>query len=71
MSLVSSWHNIDVCVGLLAYDVCEAEDDKTGFLSIGMDSYDWLFLKIDQFPCPWCKLVLKIENMISEDKWKS
>ena len=44
MSLLSSWDEIDVRVELLAYDVWEDEDDKTGFLSVGVDSYDQLFL---------------------------
>ena len=35
---------IGVCVELLADDVWEAEDDKTGFLSVGVDSFDQLFL---------------------------
>ena len=42
MSLLSSWEEIDVRVGLLADDVQEAEDDKTGFLSVGMDTFDRL-----------------------------
>ena len=31
---------MDVCVKLLADDVWAAEDDKTGFLSVGVDSFD-------------------------------
>ena len=57
MSLLSGWDNMDVHFELLAYDVWEAEDDKTDFLSVEVDSFDRLFLKNDQFPCPWCKLV--------------
>ena len=57
MSLLSSWEEIDFRVEL-ADDVQEAEDDKTGFLSVGMDTFDRL-LKNDQFPCPWCNLVPK------------
>ena len=55
MSLLSSWDEIDVRVKLLADDVWEAEDDETGFLSVGVDI---VFLN-DQFPCQWCKLVLR------------
>ena len=33
-----------VHVELLADDVLEAEDDKTGFLSVGVDSFCQLFL---------------------------
>ena len=40
MSLLSSWDGIDVGVELLAYDVWEAEDDKTGFLSVGVDIFE-------------------------------
>ena len=29
---------------LIAYDVWEADDDKPGFLSVGVDSFDWLFM---------------------------
>ena len=64
ISLLSSWYNIDVYVKLLTDDVWAAEDDKTGFLSVEVDSFDQLFLKNDQFPCPYCKLVLQNENMI-------
>ena len=45
MYLLSSWYEMDVCVELLADDVWAAEDDKTGFLSFGVDSFDWLYLK--------------------------
>ena len=58
MYLLSSWNEMDVCVGLLADAVWAAEDYKTGFLGAGVDIFDPLFLKNDQFPCPWCKLVL-------------
>ena len=68
MSLLSSLVDIYVRVELLADDLLAVEDNKTGFLSFGVDNFDQLFLKNDQFPCPWCKLVLKIENMINEDK---
>ena len=44
MSLLSSWDEIDVPVELLAYDVWAAEDDKTGFLSVGEDIFDQFYL---------------------------
>ena len=44
MSLLSSWHEIDVPVEVLAYNVWEAEDDKIGFLSVGVNIFDRLFL---------------------------
>ena len=52
MSLLTSWDEMDVCVELLADDVWAAADDKTGFLSVKVDSFDQLFLEKDQFPCP-------------------
>ena len=70
MSLLSSLYDIYARVKLLADETWEAEYDKTDFFSVGVDSFDWLFLWNDQFPCPWCKIVLKIENVINEDKWK-
>ena len=55
MSLLSSWVEMDVCVGLLAGDEWAAEDDKIGSLSVEVDiliNYIW---KNDEFPCSWCK----------------
>ena len=49
---------MDFCVEFLADDIWVSEDDKTGFLNIGEDCFDQLFLKNDHFPCPWCKLVI-------------
>ena len=43
MSLLSSWDEMDVCVELLADDVWTAEYDKTGFLSVVVDSFDQLY----------------------------
>ena len=71
MSLLSSWDDMDVRVELLADDAWEADHDKTGFLSVEVNSFYGLFWKNNQFPCPWCKLVLKNENMRNEDKWES
>ena len=44
MCLLSSVDNIDVHFGLLTDYVLEAEDDKIGFLSVGVDHCDQLFL---------------------------
>ena len=44
MCLLSSLDDIYVYVELLADDVWEAEDDKTGFFSVGVDNFDQLFL---------------------------
>ena len=43
--LFSSWYDIIVCVKLVVYDVWFAEDDNTGFLSVGVDIFDRLYLK--------------------------
>ena len=40
MCSLSSLDEIDGCVGLLVYDVWETEDDKTGFLSVGVDIFN-------------------------------
>ena len=58
ISLLSSWDEMDVCVELLADDLWAAEDYKTVLLSVGVDGFNRLSLENDQFPCPWCKLVL-------------
>ena len=60
ISLLSSWDDMDIFVELLTDDVWAAEDDKTSFLIVGVGRFDQLYLKNDQFPCLWCKLVLKI-----------
>ena len=44
MSLLSSWYEMDVHVKLLADDVWASEDDKTSFLSVGVDIFDQLYL---------------------------
>ena len=36
---------MDVRVKLLADDVCVAENDKTCFLSVGVDIFDQLYIK--------------------------
>ena len=45
LSSISSWDDIIVCLKLLVYDVWFSEDDKTGFLSVGVDIFDRLYLK--------------------------
>ena len=49
MSLLSSLDEKDVRVKLLADDLWEAEDDKRDFLSVGVDTFDRLFLKTTNF----------------------
>ena len=43
MSLLSSWDDMDVGIKLLADDVWTAEDDKIGFLSVGVNIFDSLY----------------------------
>ena len=45
LSSFSSWDDIIVCDKLVVYDVWFAEDDNTGFLSVGMNISDRLYLK--------------------------
>ena len=40
MSLLSSWYEMDIRVELLADDVWEFEDDKTGFSIVGVGSFE-------------------------------
>ena len=62
--LLSIWDEIDVPVELFSDDALAAEDDKTGFLNVGVDFSVGSICKEDQYTSPWCKLVLKDENMI-------
>ena len=41
---------MDVPVELLADDAWASEDDKTGFLTFGVDSFNQLYLKIRPIP---------------------
>ena len=45
MYLFSSWYDIIVLVKLVVYDVWCAEDDNTGFLRVGVDIFDGIYLK--------------------------
>ena len=71
MSLLSSWYEMDFPVELLAYDLWAAENDKTGLLNVGVDSFGKKHIKDDQYPWPWCQLVLKQKNTVNEDNWES
>ena len=55
---------MDVPVELLADYAWESEDDKTGFLNVGVDFLVGYIFKDYQYPWPWCKLVTKHKNMI-------
>ena len=45
LSLFSNWDDIIVCDKPVVYDVWFAEDDNTGFLSVGVDVFDRWYLK--------------------------
>ena len=66
MSLLSSLDEIYVCVELLADNVWEAEDDKTGFSSVGVNSFDQLFLK--NWPISFPMVQTSTKNR-KYDKW--
>ena len=57
---------MDVRVKLLADDVWAAEDDKTGFLSVGMDIFDQLYLKEQPISLPMVPMITKKRKY---DKW--
>ena len=62
---------MDVPVELLADDAWAAEDDITGFLNVVVGFLVYYICKDDQYPSPWCKLLLKHKNMINEDEWEN
>ena len=45
LSLCWTWWGIKVWFKLVVYDVWFAEDDNTGFLNVGLDILDQLYLK--------------------------
>ena len=59
MSLLSYWDEMDVPIELIADDLWAAEDDKTVFLSVGVDFSIHYICNNDQFPLPWYQWVLK------------
>ena len=66
MSLLSSWYEMDVCVELLAEGIWAAEYDKTGFLSVGVDSFDWLYLEKRPISFPMVQISTKKRKY---EKW--
>ena len=57
---------MDVPVELLADDVWAAEDNKTGFLSVGVDGFDRLYLKKRPISLP---MVQTSTIKLKYDKW--
>ena len=66
MSLLSSWDEMDVRVESIAIDVWAAEYDKTGFLSVEVDSFDQLYLKERPIFFPTVQIITKKRKY---DKW--
>ena len=56
MSLWSSWDEMDISIKLLTDNVWTVEDDKTGFLSVGVDSLDQIYLKERKISLPMVKI---------------
>ena len=71
ISLLSSWDYMDVGVELLADDVWAAEDDKTGFLSVGLDSFDRLRLKERPISFPMVQISDMNKNIRNKDEWEN
>ena len=61
---------MNVRVKLLADDVWAAEEDKTGFLSVVVDIYDWLYLKEQPIYFPMATMSSINEYMIKEVMWE-
>ena len=61
---------MDVPVELLAYYAWAAEDYKTGFLNVGVDIYDRLYLKERPISLPMVPMSTINENMRNEDNWE-
>ena len=66
MSLFSSWDEMDVPVELLADGAWASENDKIGFLSVGVDIFDQLYLKEWPISLP---MVTMGTNKRIYDKW--
>ena len=67
MSLLSRWDDMVVGIKLIADDVWSAEDYKTGFLSVGVDIFDWLYLKEQPISLP---MVTMSTIKRKYDKWR-
>ena len=57
---------MDVPIELLADDVWADKDDKTGFLSVGVDIFDQLYLKEPPVSLPTVQISTKKRK---NDKW--
>ena len=57
LSLCSSWDDIIVRVETVVYDVKCDEDDTTGFLSVGVDIFDRLYLQERPISLPMVPMI--------------
>ena len=69
MSSFSSWDDIIVHVKLLVYYVLFAKDDNTGFLSVGVDIFDRLYLK--EWPISLPMVSMSSIKQIYPPLWKN
>ena len=59
---------MDVPVELLTDDALSAEDDKTGFLNVGVDCFGKLYLQRRPISLTMTYISTKNKNKINEDK---
>ena len=70
MCLLSCLDEIDVRVELLADDVWEARDDKLGFLSVGVDSFNQFFLYEQQIEKYDKWILINVPDFLMVSLWK-
>ena len=71
LCLLSSLDKIDFRVNYLQRMYEKLKIIKQVFLVLEWIILIGYFCKNNQFPCPWCKLVLTIENILNVNKWKN
>ena len=67
----SSWYDMIVRVKWLVYAVWSDEEDSIGFLSVGVDIFDQLYLKERPISLPMMKMVTIKKYMINEIMWEN
>ena len=70
LSLCSILYDIIVRVEVIVYDVWCAEDDNTGFLSVGVNIFDRLYLKERPISLPMVPMSTIKKYMINEIMWE-
>ena len=66
LSLLSRLDEMEICVELLADDVWAVEEDKTDFLSVGVDIFDRLYLR--EWPISFPMVTMSTKKRIY-NKW--